>query len=210
MEKSPVIIRIKKTAEENNKIFSTSNENNVKKVIYNTRKEAKNLQKNQSKYRRIKKLAATITHNDEKNLNKDTNKDAMEYCTNCHKIFSSVRALKSHIFIANFTSSVCHKKNSFNPLKKIKKNNLKKVTASKEICKIPKKNLEATKKEISKRSTKKEITLEHEKQFEIISVTFRCEKCNYSTSNDSEMIEHYELFHLRLKIDPVTLNTFNV
>ena len=214
MEKSPVIIRIKKRAEEKNTMFSKSRENNVKKVIYNTRKEVKNLQKNQSKYRRIKKLAASITHNDNKNLNKitskDTNRDAMEYCKNCHKIFSSVRALKNHIFIANFTSSICHKKSSFNPLKKIQKNNLKKVTASKEICKIPKINLETTKKEISKRSTKKEITLEHEKQFEIISVTFRCEKCNYSTSNDSEMIEHYELVHLRLKIDPVTLNTFNV
>ena len=68
MEKSPVIIRIKKRAEEKNTMFSKSRENNVKKVICNTRKEVKNLQKNQSKYRRIKKLAASIAHNDNKNL----------------------------------------------------------------------------------------------------------------------------------------------
>ena len=185
MENSPVIIRIKKMAEENNKMSSKTKEKYDKKVIFNTKKEAKNLQKNQSKYRRIKKVAATITtHNDKKNLNKitskDTNRDTMEYCTNCHKIFSSVRALKNHIFIANLTSSICHKKSSFNPVKKIQNNNFKKVTAKKDVPKVKKKDLKnvTPKKEKSNGSTKIDMTLEHKKQFEIISVTFLCEKCD--------------------------------
>merc|ERR1711874_693504 len=136
-----------------------------------------------------------------------------QYCNVCEKNFSSFLAMSNHYksihlkIKENHHCNVCPKKFSSGKaldfhmkfLHPVRKN--EKVEGNKEI----------TKKENSDDSTKikgKSMTgFEHEKQFDIIHIIFRCEKCVFSTSNDGEMIEHYESEHARLQIDPTTFHT---
>merc|ERR1719462_310146 len=149
--------------------------------------------------------AALKTHNIEAHyINQLKNRwiPNTQYCNICEKYFSSFQTMKNHYktihlnIKENQHCNLCPKKFTSEKALEFHKNFIHSI---KNVPKMSNNSINL-KKENSNAATK----IKKERQFEIVNIIFRCQKCTFSTSYDGEMIRHYESEHVRLSIDPKT------